>query len=551
MILNFLKKYWLEIIVFGAITAVLGMDMATNMTWMNTDSDGIHYVYSAKYLYPSHKQGAPLYTLLGHLFLYIPIGTDFFRMALISVLSGIIGSVLIYLIIKVKTRSKWYGVVGALVYGGSALAISQNTIVEAYPIVVTACLAVYYFAIRKKWLTASIFTGVALALHPTALIVLIPMIIGFKELRKWKRLAVILPFFLFYLYVPITNRPPYMWQESNHEGGVFGYVKDAILTVKLLVGGLAIWDLPKRILDTGGLILLNFTIGLVPLVVCFVKREKGKKWYKNLLLWTILVPVIFFISNLAPQTYVYLQPAIAFGAIAIGVGLSKMKKQWLWATLGCAVVMLGFNGWYFDIGTRLDPNLSATKYYTVELDKVPDNQILMPYYGWEWAAIYSYNKNNDRNIIPICIDTLVSPEYQKILTEQGIKFDDNLSDSRVDRQNHLALSVVQLNENVWTTRVTDAETYGCEVIPAKGNEQYLIKVPTEPPAQWHWKPSNPLRIIDGSLEINDWKFITLSNYNIIFFFVWGGGFIYLYWLALKFWEKQDKKKKAKAADGKV
>lgn len=542
MLLNFLKKYWLEIIVFGAIAGVLITCCAPLPTWMNTDSDGIHYVYASKYLYPSHKQGAPLYTLIGHLFLYLPIGSEFWRMALISVIAGILGSILVYLIVRYKTSNKYYGIVGALIYGGSALAISQNTIVEAYPIVTTACLAVYYFAVKGKWTTAAIFTGLGLALHPTALIILIPLVLYFKELHKWKRLAIILPFFLFYLYVPIVNRPPYMWQESNSEGGVLGFVKDAILTVKMLVGGLAVYDFPKRLLDGLGLVLINFTLGIVPIVVLFW----GKKWFKNILVWLIAIPFIFFVTNLAIQTYVYFQFGIAFGAVAVGLGLAKMNKQWLWAVFGCAVVMLGFNANYFDIGRTLDPNLSASKYYYEELDKVPDGQILMPYYGWEWAAIYSYNKNNDRNIIPVCIDTLVSPAYQKYLDENNIKYDDNKDESRVARQNHLALSIVELNDNVWTTRTTDAETYGCEVITAEGNEQYLIKVPTEPAGMWHWKPSNPYDIVTGAIEISDWKFITVSNYNMIFIFVWGGGFMYMTWLIMKFANKKPKPDREKA-----
>lgn len=525
-----LKKYWLEILTLAIIGGILLLDCAPSPTWINTDSDGIHYTYSAEWLYPSHKNSAPFYLLLGRLFLYIPIGTEFWRMALISVISGTIASLFIMLIIKHHTKNKWYSIIGALIYGGSALAISQNTIVESYPLVTAVCLGIYYFCLKSKWLTASILIGVAGAIHPTAMLVIIPMLIAYrKSLLTWRRLGVMASFILFYLYVPLTNRPPYMWFPSNETGGILGFVKDSVDTATMLTGKLAIYDLPKRILDSGGLILLNFAIiGVVPLIYAF---KTGKGWYKNVLFWMMAVPAIYFITDISIQTYVYLQPTIAFGAIAVGIGLSKLSKKWMMATASCAIILLGFNANYFDIGRTLDSNLSATKYYTVELAKVPDGQILMPYYGWEWAAIYPYNKENNRNIIPISIDNISGKIYQNMLTEQGIKFNDNEDPDRLTRQNYIALSIVDLNGNVWTTRVTDAETYGCEVLPA--TEALINKIPTEPVGSWHWKPSNPYSIIAGSIEVNEWGFITMSNHNVLYISLITGVVYLLYAVAEK------------------
>jgi hypothetical protein len=306
-----------------------------------------------------------------------------------------------------------------------------------------------------------------------------------------------------------------MWNTPNNEGGVWGFLGDSVQTAFMLTGRLAIMDMPKRILDTLGLILVNFAIiGIVPLVYAF----KQKHWWNSILLWLIFVPAFYFFVNLSIQTYVYIQPSIAFGAIAVGIGLSKLNHKWTLATATCLILFFGFNATYFDIGKRLDPELSATKYYYEELPKVPDNHILMPQYGWEWAAIYLYNANENKKIIPVCVDTLVSPVYQKLLAEQGVKFSsfDEMEDDRLNRQNRIALSIVRMNDNVWTTNPTVPETYGCEVVPAKGNEKFLEKVPSEPPGQWHWIPSNPYAITTGELEVNEWKFITLSNHNAFF-----------------------------------
>ena len=546
-IVKFTKQYWAEILTIAIILAITLIDASPSPSWINTDSDGVHYTYASEWLYPAHKGSAPLYLLLGRLFLFIPIGTEFWRMALISVISGTVASLFILLIIKHFTENKWYAVIGALIYGGSALAISQNTIVESYPLVTAICLGVYYFCLKQKWLTTSILIGVAGAIHPTSILITIPILIYYrKHLITWRRLLVMASFLMFYLYVPLTNRPPYMWFPSNEVGGIFGFVKDSVDTATMLTGKLAIYDFPKRLLDASGLILLNFAvIGIIPLIYYF-KREK---WYKDVLFWMIVVPALYYLIDIAPQTYVYLQPSIAFGAIAIGLGLNRMRwgtifslRQYKWfmgLTSICILGLFVFNANYFDIGRTLDKNLSATEYYEVELDKVPDGQILMPYYGWEWASVFRYNKENDRNIKIVCIDTLANPLYQNMLTEQGVKFEDNFSEDRLTRQNYLALSIVRLNDNVWTTRTIDPKTYGCEVILAKGNEQYLNKIPSEPSGQWHWIPDNPYSIITGSIEIEKWCFITMSNHNMLFIIVVVGVTYLVYIMAEKrLWKKK-------------
>ena len=98
--MQFIKKYWPEIIVVGIIFANLLNCLAPDLTWMNTDSDGPHYILSAKYMQVAHNTSAPLYLLLGRLFLFIPIGTDAWRMGLISVLATTGGATFVYLIVR-------------------------------------------------------------------------------------------------------------------------------------------------------------------------------------------------------------------------------------------------------------------------------------------------------------------------------------------------------------------------------------------------------------------------------------------------------------------
>ncbi|KKK64024.1 hypothetical protein LCGC14_2988390, partial [marine sediment metagenome] len=366
------------------IGMVLVVDLAPDITWMNTDSDGAHYTLAAKYLTTAHHMSAPLYLLLGNLFLRLPFATEAWRMGLMSVL-GTLGSVVfIYLIVsnllKDNPRARIYAIISGLIYGSSALVISQSTVIETYTLSTMCGVGAYYFVVRKKWLWASVMLGLGLAIHPfLAFIVWAVLFIVNKEMRNWRRYMVTIAFFAFYLYIPlvgILGSEVSMWGTSTAEG-LFGGTLGMVL---MLTGGLAAGEFPKRVLDTLLILVVSFGLGIIPLVYYFVKQ---KRW-RGALLWIVFIPVAYFSINLAAQTFVYMIVAIAFGSIAVGLGLSKMNIRWVWATCILAVGLLGFNADYFDIGRTLDPEMSAMKFYNEELPKIPDGDYFMGG-GWTWA----------------------------------------------------------------------------------------------------------------------------------------------------------------------
>jgi len=504
--------------------------LAPDATWINVDSDGMHLVYAAKYLYPAHKGSAPLYLLLGHLILYLPIGTEFWRLGLLSVFGGVASSVCVYLIIRnelrLKPNARYYALIGALVFGGSALAISQATVVKYYTLVSAFILAAYFFAQKTQWKRSAVMMGCAGAIHPIAACTILPLLAKHKPLRSWKPLAIGASFILFYLYIPLTNRPPYVWDVPTGHGP-WAFVVDTLNTASQLTGTLSIWDFPKRVFDALGIMGVSLAIvGLVPLVWYFWRR----KFSRDPLFWMIVLPVAYFSSDLAPQTYTYMVPSVAFAAVAIGLGLARIPKSWAFAVALCAVGFLAFNANYFDIGRSLDPNLSAIRYYKEELPKVPDGQILLTQYGWEWAGVFDYNKNEGRNIIPLYTGQLIGASFRKENVDaRGIKYRipaglEADKDWPATVQSEFALSIIELNPNVWITEITDASTYGLRVVPANGNERILtelrasdarLKAPIVP--QWHFKPSNPYDTISGSIEVEQWGYVIVSNWNVFFF----------------------------------
>jgi hypothetical protein len=525
-IIVWIKSHIPELITFGAIGGITLLLTGFDYTWINTDCDGIHYVYSAEYLYPAHKTSAPLYLLLGHLFLYIPIGTEYFRMALISVCATTIASVFIYMAIKFRTDNRWYGLIGAILYGSSALIISQSTIVESYALLTMFGVLGYYFSKKKRWLATVLSLGCGLAIHPLALFYIIPIFISNrKELFTKKWVIITLAFLLFYLYIPITNRPPYLWQSSSSilsSEGIGDFINDVGSTIMMLTGGISMWDIPKRILDTILLFGVSLGVGMIPLL------WKRTKILKEPLFWMMLLPTIYFVVDLSIQTYVYLMPAIAFACIYIGDVLHKFNKKILYAGMACVLALWAFNINYFDIGRTLDSNMEASNYYYNELDKVPDGDILLCQQGWEWAAVASYNKNYNRDIKYLYTDVLISPEYQKTLVEYGLEYIDDNTLTMKERTKLIGQSILTLNQdkNIYVTIPTDMSNYGCEVVKANGDITLL---------EWESReifdedgnvivylmPSNPYDIITGTIEVKEWRDVLYSNMSVLSLFMMG------------------------------
>lgn len=545
---NFIRKYWIEIITIGLITTGIMICVNPDFTWINTDSDGIHYTYAARWLYPSHKTSSPLYVLLGWVFIHgIPFGTDAWRMALIGAVSVPITCVFIYKAIVRNVNNRVYGIIGMLVYGTSAIVISQATIVDTYAFDTMLMVGSYYYCITGKWKTASVFIGMGIATHLLTFAATIPLVVKYKELRNnWKTITIALMFMAFYLYIPLTNRPPYMWQPDpniNNNGTLLDIVNDVYSTIMMLSGGLSIWDLPKRILDTVGLELVCYGFSLIPITIWM----KHSDW-KDELLWMFIIPTVYFIIDLSPQTYVYIIPSVAFGGIGFAYGMKWLGKNTEHVVVMCMVwicIMLGvYNFVNMDIGRTLDKNMSASNFYYNELNKIPDGQILMPNYDWEWTAVFRYNKEFGRNIVPVDISMLPSEVYRKqIAINEGVNFDTTIDNKTVIIEEQMVAKSIMDNNvgNIWTTESTDPETYGSKVVKLENVEQlnvvngYKNIEPT-----WKWKPSNPYDMITGSIEVSEWNWIIWSNYSCLTIIMMGACGLIPMWIA---WNLIVKRKK--------
>lgn len=588
--MSWLKRYWAEVLVFGFVFAIFMIDLNPDMTFMCKAADSVGYLYSAKFLYPSYHTSPPLYLLVSHLFLMIPLGTDAWRMGLVSVLSSMGACVFIYLTIKHLIIKKWqkqklgsyirlkdrlkidksvakYALLGVLIYGTSALVISQTIVVQTYATVCLLASGAFYFSLRKQWKLVGLMLGIGLAVHLLMGFVMLIMVAVYRganngrwNLRQnWKALVIMLSFLVFYAYIPLTNRPPYMWFPSPEQvNPVWAFITDTISTIDFVVGSLAIWDLPKRILDTIG--IMGVSIGVVTIVPIFYYFRHNKV-IRNPLFWLAMFPIVLFATELDMNTYDYMMVSIPFLAIIACIGLKEMVDKYFNVQASPRIVLVGglvalmwvtiigfgvFNLNYFDVGRTLDKNMDTANFYYNELAKIPDGAIFMPNYAMEWQAMYKYNADYGKNIYPICMDILPSENYREQLRKDGINFVDSTNPNFSIMGRETAQSIVAMNDNVWTTIAVRPETLGTVVVPADGDigiveiltEEKLHEIADNP--KWLWKPWNPYDILTNSVSMLEWRNQLLSTHNVRFFACLGiAG-----WLLVWFWEKRKKKREA-------
>ena len=371
------------------------------------------------------------------------------------------------------------------------------------------------------------------------------------------------------MFVP---NQPQMWGNTT----IKDFFTNNISVFTMLVGQIAIYDLPKRIFDVFGVLGISLGAALIPIGWWCWKTKK----LKSELFWLFILPIIYVASDMALQIFKYMEASMAWGAIiAVPVlaqwwdearGATKKfirdKIQWVkqrrgvilkygatFLTIGTVVALFVVNVVQWDIGREnsLDPNLSATKFYYEELPKVPDGQIFITMGAWEWIEVFKYNRDLDRHILPVCVGTLASIQYRDMLRSWGIKIDELDLSGEIEgrsRSNALnyeqvayAVNIMENNPNVWTSRSTDPATYGAEIVPAKGNEYQITRWMgsdvVEP--QWQFKPSNPFDVVTGSIEVEQWCFILQSNKTFLLLLTLAMGGLLVFYAVRKVSHKKE------------
>lgn len=464
-----IKKYWLHLLVFiGAFSYFLWMT-APDITWVNADCDGTIYLGSAKYAVLSFAQGSPLYNMLNWVAVRIPIGAEFWRLSAVSALASGITALLLFVIARRYTPSRIKALVAPLVFCASGVVVSQATILDSYSLTTMLSVLAFYLhltdKVKSKYLVLALGIGIHhLILFPLAYIWLADVAKRHKAKQKMFRPAMFLPAlgFLFYIWIFAVNRPPY----NLISGDTLRDYATYFFGQGSLIGGLAMSsanEVIRRAQDATLILSIGFglsTLMIFPTVWKHFKTKGIESIDNKILALLYISPIIYYVTDKDPQTYVYTVPAFAFGGLLAVQGIEwlthreretsvipplashqnpqllfiptcrdwwgnwrqrvkyRIRSGCLWVSgrlrrnyrlqyaisigIGlCSIGLMVYNTQVYDIGKNLDPNLIATQYQGM-VSEIPDGDYVYALCAISSQSIWLYNHGGgDIHPIPI------------------------------------------------------------------------------------------------------------------------------------------------------
>ncbi len=330
--MEFLKKYWIAILVLVCSCAYFVCMTAPDITWANVDCDSMHYLSGAENIVVTPSQGAPLYNMFNALVVRLPFGNDFWRLCFFSSIFSGITSMLVYLMARRYTKRWWVALLAPLCFCGSAVVLSQATILKQYSLItMISVLSVYLHFIGKdkaKYIVLMCGVGV----HH---LVILPLFLIFiHDLAKHKKAKtrlitkkMLLPILglLFYIWIPLVNKPPYTMVLGNDFGDYVSY----FFRSRNLIGGLAIFTENglQRIQD--GIAILGYSFGACSLLIWYalwhIKKHKDHEGF--ILAFLVVIPIIHYLINIDPSVYTYTMMAFAFGGVLVVKGAEWMLGE--------------------------------------------------------------------------------------------------------------------------------------------------------------------------------------------------------------------------------
>ena len=424
--MQFLKKYWVAILVLVLSCAYFVSMTAPDITWTNVDCDSMHYLSGAQNIVVTPSQGAPLYNMFNALVVRLPFGNDFWLLCFFTSIFAGITSMLVYLMARRYTKRWWVALLAPLCFCASAVVLSQATILKQYSLItMLSVLSIYlHFIGKDKWKYVSLMCGVGvhhLIILPLCLIFLHDMAKHKKAKTRLITKKMLLPILglLFYIWIPLVNKPPYTMVLGNDFGDYWSY----FFRSRNLIGGLAIFteNGQQRLQD--GIAILGYSFGACSLLIIYAIRhiKKHKDIEGFTLAFLVIIPIIHYMINIDPSVYTYTMMAFAFGGVLVVKATEWMlnakttepilKEEEKWykeisskiscrlsrvgnffltpktryvipiVTGVCCVGFIFVNSFFFDIGRNNDVGFEANRYFE-SLEGLPDNAVI-------WSGIIS------------------------------------------------------------------------------------------------------------------------------------------------------------------
>ncbi len=405
------SKYTAPALLAVCLSAVYLLTMAPGLTWANGGSDGGDLISAAATGGVAHPTGYPLYLLMAQLFQLLPVGSPAYRTNLMSATAMVAAALLVYLLVvrvsvMVGRRSaQLAGLISALAFGLAPLVWSQAVITEVYALQAFFIALILYLCSLPRSVTRERLCGLGLGLaagvHLTSVLLapaaLLANALERKEAgqaawwRSWqlswssllRQLGWMAAGASIYLVLPIRalSRPPVNWGDPLTPGRFWWLVSGRLYQENL--SGLGFFSGMSRLQAWAAVFLQQFglpglILGFTGVIVFFAVSR-----LTLLSLWSALAFSAFAILYAAPDSDVYLIPAVLSFAIWIGIGAGGLMEAALpvftrlgWVIGVLVLVYLGVGAYYHRSQVDASRDRAAEEYGRQVMSQAPAHAIL-------------------------------------------------------------------------------------------------------------------------------------------------------------------------------
>jgi hypothetical protein len=378
---------------------------------------------SAKLWMNVQPYGSPLFVLIGHLMnLIAPNNLPLIMTVVMNVLPASIAVATTYLIVKKLTTSK-LALVSVLVLLGSALYVTQSTILDEFAISsMFVTLAFYFYIQDKKKLTVLMLAlGSAIQIIVIAISVLW-FIVHVTQLKKWWHtfwiylVVGLLPYamVLILMYLPT----PRLLAGHLSLAGIDNY-----LGATGTVGSLSLYQAPQRLLQFLQIMCISLGFAIVPMIVG-LKGIFKQPLYILLGLITICFVLWLYLTDSDPATWHFLPIAYPLIMIFVALGLNKLSQTHLKVVFVGAVVLVLVNSFFLNANVLNNQYPLATD-YEKSVESLPDGSYLICNSGGEYGLANYYVMAQGKKFLPLFYSS-TTPDLATMLqlTKQQNKVSD-------------------------------------------------------------------------------------------------------------------------------
>lgn len=441
----------------GGLTAGLfGLYLALlpdHLTWANFGGDGGDFLAAILSNGIAHPSGYPLYLLVARGLQWLPLGTPFWRGALLSAITMALAGGLLCLwterFIFSTQRGRWVvGVLAGLAWGTAPLIWSQAVIVEVHGLQAMLAMAwLWWIGLlltgKRDWVVWSLALvgGVSLGNHLTILLFLPALIFAWHKSYQLNpdpkfvvsQLTLFCMGALIYLVLPLRamHYPPINWGNPQTWEGFWWTVSGEPYHGLLFTS--AEGGYFSRVTAAARSIIDQFGIpGLILGVIGVTQPARIHKPSSWLLVWTFFAFSAFAVGYNTHDSLVYLIPAYLVAAVWLGAG-GGLLVGWRWRSIPVGVVlmvaMLAFILFRIPIsGAEVDPRTQtgAEAYYDRYLSEAPYGAILLTQSDADsfplWYAHFGLGRRQD--VVVVVLPLTQYPWYRETLVHvyPGVKW---------------------------------------------------------------------------------------------------------------------------------